>query len=145
MPGATRSFERDIGAFLSDPRRDDRWLELDATLQRVFEQEDPRPAFPTLFRLLEAFPEQDGFGVLWTVVHGLEHYEGSYEMLLVDSVRRAPTELTLTMLNRLLNGGEKELEGVSYVDVLRSAAADARLPDAIRQLAGEYAEAHDAP
>ena len=85
----------DIDAFIPNPNAD--WLRLDALLAEVFERsEDLTPAIETLLRVFERFPRHDG--------HGLEQVSG-YERALIASVQRCPTELSVTMLRRLLKSG----------------------------------------
>jgi hypothetical protein len=93
----------DIDAFIPNPNAD--WLRLDALLAEVFERsEDLTPAIETLLRVFERFPRHDGHGVLFGVIHGLEQVSG-YERALIASVQRCPTELSVTMLRRLLKSG----------------------------------------
>ena len=61
-----------------------------------------------LFGLFERFPEEDGHGVYWSVLHGLEH-RGSYESALLASWRRAPSPFTRSMLLRLRNAGRESI------------------------------------
>ena len=84
---------------------DDTWRGLDEHLQALFSLEtDLFAALPTLFRVLERYPRHDGHGVFWAIVHGVEAIRG-YEPVLVDHVRRAPTELGITMLKRIVESG----------------------------------------
>jgi hypothetical protein len=80
---------------------DDNWRELDALVQAV-----PRElaSVPVLLRVFERFPRHDGHGVMWGILHALETIAG-YETLLVAHVSRAPTEMGITMLHRLVNRG----------------------------------------
>ncbi len=83
----------------------DSWLLLDAHVQALFAHGgDLAPALPALLRVFERFPRHDGHGVLWAVLHAIEGIPG-YEPLLVEHVRRTPTEMGLTMLQRLITGG----------------------------------------
>lgn len=74
-----------------------------------------------LLGVFERFPDDDGFGVFWQILHLLER-AGDYESALVDSVRRNPGEFNLTMINRLLNGGIEKVGAQSLVSLLEEVA-----------------------
>lgn len=73
-----------------------------------------------LLGVFERFPD-DGFGVFWQILHLLES-AGGYESALVDSVRRAPGEFNLTMINRLLNGGIENVGAQALLPLLEEVA-----------------------
>jgi len=77
-----------------------------------------------MLSLFERFPEQDGYGVFWGIIHVLEACEG-YESELLASVQRKPCEFNVLMINRLLNAGVVEVEGRSLEGVLRSVLENA--------------------
>ena len=95
--------------------------------------------FKALLAVLERFPLSDGFESFWSIVHFLEACEG-YEPLLVESVRRQPAELTLTMLNRLLNADFTHCGETSYVSLLELAAASEAAAPELRALAAHFVE-----
>ena len=106
----------EIDAFV--PSDDGAWLHLDATLAEVFARdEDFNPAIHSLLNLFERFPRHDGHGVLWGVIHGLERIDG-YQALLVSAVQRCPTELSITMLQRLLKSGQKTIGEVDVAALI---------------------------
>ncbi|MBA3502882.1 MAG: hypothetical protein M4D80_25460 [Myxococcota bacterium] len=82
--------------------RDDNWRELDDLLQALGPVE--LSAVPTLLRVFERFPRHDGHGVFWTILHAIERAPG-FEEILVEHVMRTPTEMGVTMLQRLVNSG----------------------------------------
>ena len=85
-----------------------------------------------LLDVFERFPGDDGFESFWGIVHLLER-AGGYESALVDSVRRNPGEFNLMMINRLLNGGIKQVDDQSLLSLLEDAARSARgNPDSAR-------------
>ncbi len=65
-----------------------------------------------IFNLFERFPDDDGSGVFWSALHGMEAV-GSYETLLLQYFRRWPSLMTTTMLRRLMNAGETQIGDVS--------------------------------
>jgi hypothetical protein len=46
--------------------------------------------------VFERFPDHDGYGVMWSVLHGIEAIL-NYEIELLASVRRLPTEFGVVM------------------------------------------------
>jgi hypothetical protein len=87
----------DIEAFAP---RDGNWLPLDRLFDELWQHDFPTSAIPVLFRVFERFPDEDGAGVLWSIVHGLER-RNDYEVALTDSLARQPSEMGNLMLQRL--------------------------------------------
>ena len=61
----------------------------------------PPRAFPTLFGVFERFPDDDGAGVLWSIVHDVEGLDLDYEQLLRDSLARQMSNMGKIMLGRV--------------------------------------------
>jgi hypothetical protein len=81
----------------------DDWRPLDGLLAELFTMgQDLAPARPTLFGVFERFPDHDGYGVMWSVLHGIEAIR-NYEIELLASIRRLPTEFGVVMLRRLVD------------------------------------------
>jgi len=114
------------------------WRALDALLAELWATGEAGRHIPDLLAVLERFPEDDGAGVLWSVVHGVESLPG-YEPELVRSVRRQPSELGVTMVGRLLNGGVSQVGDVSLIGLLREVAASAAAPQSVRESAADWA------
>jgi len=95
---------------LFQPTKEGNWLALDNLLQELWAEEFPREALYPLFQLLERFPNDESAGVLWGVIHGIEAYP-EYETELVDSLKRHPTDLTVTMAGRIANSGQQLIAG----------------------------------
>jgi len=91
----------------------------------------------TLFRVFERFPDKDGYGIFWSILHELEKSTG-YETQLIESVRRQPSEFGLRMVNRILNGGVTRVGGKGLLLLLEEVAADERQPVSIREEAQGY-------
>ena len=69
------------------------------------------------YKLLENNPDID-FGNPGPLVHFLEiFYKKGYEKKLVESLKRQPTKHTVWMLNRIINGSEKEIKNY-FINVL---------------------------
>jgi hypothetical protein len=88
--------------------------------------------YRALFGIFERFPDHDGYGSFWTILHLLEKCPG-YEGHLLDSVHRRPAEFNLCMVNRAINGGVSRIGNVELLDLLTSVAEDA---DASEQARG---------
>ncbi len=101
---------------------------------QIAEEIEGRPeaikAVPDLLMLLEQNPEVD-WGMPGPVVHTVEGISGdAYELLLLESIRRAPTPHTLWMLNRVINGVPEDVRN-TYLAAMEEAAAR---PDASHQV-----------
>ena len=79
--------------------------------------------FRSLLGVFERFPDEDGFEVFWSIVHLIEACNG-YELFLVQSVLRKPSEFNVVMINRLINGGVTSVEGQSLFAVLASVGSN---------------------
>ncbi|MEM9997236.1 MAG: hypothetical protein AAF809_06000 [Bacteroidota bacterium] len=112
---------------------DGNWLHLDTLLIELFTEGEVGPREQNaVFYLFERYPEDDGAGVLWTALHGLEN-AGRYAPLLVASVRRMPSLMSLTMVRRLLNSGIQEVEGQVLYALLEEVSGSATVSEEMRQ------------
>lgn len=134
MARTTADIAHDIAAFEPD---DGEWLALDDLLQELWQSPEPALAMPQLLGVFERFPEDDGAGVGWAIVHGLEALPG-YAPLLLQSLARVPSELGVCMVGRLLKGGVATVEGCPLADVLQRLAAEAPSQH-LRELAHGFA------
>lgn len=100
---------------------------------------DPQasPHISVWFRLFERFPERDAYGLFWSIVHRLEA-RPEYESELVASLRRRPTRITVSMVNRALNAGRLSIEGKSLLPLLEAFAVDAACLPSIREQAEHF-------
>jgi hypothetical protein len=98
MPRPVDDILRDIEAFRPT---DGVWLPLDDLLAELWDAGAPARALPMLFGVFERFPEDDGAGVLWSIVHGVEGLDFDYEQPLRDSLARQPSDMGKIMLGRL--------------------------------------------
>ena len=82
--------------------KDGQWLSLDELLAELWTLGVlPIESLSVLFGVFERFPYDDGAGVLWSIVHGVEGLPYDYEPLLTESYRRSPSEMAKIMLTRL--------------------------------------------
>ena len=75
---------------------------LDNILDDLFKNENANQVIPTLFELIEKYPEAD-LGAPGPIVHTLENFDGQYEDHLFSSLNKKPAPLTVLMLNRIIN------------------------------------------
>jgi hypothetical protein len=108
---------------------------LDDCIERLKELPSPEASIDALFNIFERFPDKDGYGVFWSIVHLLETMPNLYKQKLVESVRRQPSEFSLDMVNRLLNGGIKEVNGERLIDILREIAGNECYSESARKQA----------
>ncbi len=80
------------------------WLPLDDLLNELWLAGEPLvDALPTLFGVFERFPEDDGAGVFWSIIHGVEALSYDYRPMLKESYGRVPAEMSKIMLARITN------------------------------------------
>ena len=95
-------------------------------------------AIPSMFELIERFPEAD-LGSPGPLVHEIEAIAG-YEEELRASLARTPTLLTVWMLNRILNATRSEKGRASWLALLREVASSPRAPESARGEARNFLE-----
>jgi hypothetical protein len=88
------------------------WLPLENLIEQAFSSKNPSDYYVAIFNLFERFPEEDGSGVFWSAVHGMEKV-GNYEKSLLRFYRRYPTLMSKIMLVRLQNSGHTMIEGMA--------------------------------
>lgn len=79
------------------------WLDLEELLGELF-KDFPLSEIPVepLLGVFERFPTHDGYGVFWSILHGLEGIKG-YELALLESLERNPSQFGVLMAWRILN------------------------------------------
>ncbi len=97
------------------PTADGDWTEFIELLDKLWTTKNPERAYKTLFDLLIKF-DNDYMECQWGIIHGIEHF-GNYESELIDSLKFKPVDMTLTMLSRIINTGEKIIDN-SNIDTL---------------------------
>jgi len=76
------------------------WRPLDDLLAELWSVGVPQSVIPGLLRVFDRFPDEDGAGVFWSIVHGLESLPG-YELFLLESAELRPTPFKRIMVDRL--------------------------------------------
>jgi hypothetical protein len=110
---------------------------LQSLAEEYFSLVDAPAHLDVWFRLYERFPDSDGHGVFWSILHGIEAQPDS-EKFVVASVRRNPTRFPVLMVNSMLNAGISEAGGSSLLEVLRSVATDERALPGVRRDAEQF-------
>ena len=102
----------DIESYKSD---DGNWLRLDELVTELWESGNPEIGIDALFAVFEKNPTDDGAGVFWTILHGLETLD--YEKKLYDSLMDKPSHMTITMLKRIENTDSDTIAGKSISEL----------------------------
>ena len=120
------------------PPNDD-WDQLDAILQKLWKDGSPELAIPELLAVFSRYPEnEDGCGVFWSILHGMEDIHG-YERQLVNVVVQSPSEFGVMMIGRLVNGGVDYVGDTDLRALLRGLAKSDNASKRIRQLSERFA------
>jgi hypothetical protein len=117
------------------------WRPLDALVVELCREPLSEASIDVLLDTLERFPTEDVAGALWGIVHALE---GStlYEARLLASLRRRPADLSVLMVNRILNSGRRDLAGVPAMEVLAEVAGREDVEESIRGEARRFIARH---
>jgi hypothetical protein len=92
----------------------------------------PERAIPALFAVMERMPDTY-MGMPGPLVHTLEQMGGQYERELVESIKRQPADLSVWMVNRVLNAERDREQRQFYMDLLRFAAEHPKASEFVRQ------------
>jgi hypothetical protein len=116
---------------MAPPNPDDLNLDrLQELADEYFALADAPTGLDVWFRLFERFPEADGNGIFWSILHNIETQSG-YRRLMVESIRRRASRFPILMVNRLLNGGVRSVGVDDLALLLATVAADEQaLPSA---------------
>lgn len=94
---------------------------LDSLCDELQATNAPAVCVPIIFRALERLDNEE-LGNPGPLVHTLESWPGSYEPMLVESIRRKPVRLSVWMVNRILNADPSD--AALWLDLLRSVAGN---------------------
>ena len=110
--------------------------DLDEIALELSESSDSKQALIPVLRFMERHPDAD-LGAPGPLVHLVERFfRRGYEAELVASLTRAPTPLTVWMLNRVINGTKGE-ERNHYVSIMHQLADEAESNE-VRDVASEF-------
>ena len=91
------------------------WLRLDELAIELWESDNPELGMEALFGVFEKYPLDDGAGVFWTILHGLETL--NYEEKLYNSLMDKPSHMAITMLKRIENSDSEKIAGKSIPEL----------------------------
>jgi hypothetical protein len=124
-------------ARITDVHDESQLRDLDALVGGVASENCGEAEIRALLRVFERFPDEDGFGVFWSILHLLERCSG-YEALLVDSAVRVPVEFNLNMVNRLLNSGVAEVGGRQLLRIIEAATSSEKASSNTKEFARSF-------
>ena len=117
----------------------DDWGKLQMLLDELWLVGKPSAAIPDLLAVFERYPaDEDGCGVFWSILHGLETLAG-YETHLLRSVQHAPSEFGVMMLGRIRNAKIDTIDSVSILSVLRATIESNAACERVREVANQFA------
>jgi len=99
-------------------------------------------AAPAIYALLERFPGAD-LGSPGPLVHEMEAMP-EYQTLLVASLRRQPCDLTVWMVNRILNSELNTEQRKMWLSELQAAGQHPHCPGSARESVAEFLEYQNA-
>ncbi|QCT01641.1 hypothetical protein E6C60_0921 [Paenibacillus algicola] len=111
-------------------------------VEEIEERGDAFEAIQPIFKLMEKYSSVN-FGSPGPLVHFVEKfYKNGYEEKLVESLKRQPTQHTVWMLNRVINGSQGDRKAY-FINVLDSIIAFPNLDDEIVSLASHFKSLHE--
>jgi len=117
----------------------DDWEKLQKILDDLWRDGNPSQAIPELLAVFARYPaDEDGCGVFWSILHGLETLTG-YETHLLRSVQISPSEFGVMMLGRIRNANIATIGSVSVVSVLRATSESKTACERVRKVANRFA------
>jgi hypothetical protein len=87
-------------------------------------------------KLLERHPHIE-FGTPGQLIHLLESYSGHYEEILMESLDRQPTFMTIWMLNRIINAEDSSTRDI-LLDKMKSVMTHPLADQEAKDLAKEF-------
>lgn len=117
--------------------RDGYWHPLDALPAELWATGHAVQELQQRFFLFERFPEEDGTGISWPALHGIESLEG-YEPEFLCSLERRPSEMAILLAGRMLDDGTCEIEGQPITRVLDGPASSSQCSLRLQLIAGGF-------
>jgi hypothetical protein len=142
--GVARSISEIIAAIENFQPANGNWRGLDALLEELFKSGAAGQGIDAMLGVFQRYPSEDGAGVFWAIVHGLESLPG-YENHLIESITKVPSRFALTMVHRLRNAGRDEVGGINLLALLEQVARDETVSQETRQEAQKYLRTHRDP
>lgn len=111
-------------------------------IEEIEERENAIEAIQPILMLMEKYPNGN-FGRPGPLVHFVEKfYKNGYEEKLVESLKRQPTQHTVWMLNRIINGSEGDKKAY-FINILDNIISLPNIDDEIVALASHFKSFHE--
>lgn len=108
-------------------------------LEKIDKVENSHYSVKPLIKIIQENPEFD-FGNPGEIVFFLEKYdEEKYDKILVESLMEKPTEHTVFMMNRIINGASEEKKS-EYIELYMKILCDNRINDELKNIIKEFLE-----
>ena len=120
---------------------DGNWLPLDDLVQEIIISPAPEQTAEAMMGLFERHPEEDGYGIFWTMLREIERFPG-YEKTVFESLNRKPSMFSVLMVGRMLTSDRYANEAEFLAGKLRAVLADPAVPECITDAARAYLERH---
>lgn len=105
---------------------------LQDTLDSIWDSGKQDSIVAELFSVFENNPDHDGYGVFWSILHGLEGID-EYELQLCESIEIKPSEFNVLMAMRVLNPKSVSDYKVQVKDTLVKALSRSDLSETIKE------------
>ena len=108
-------------------------------LEKIDKVENSHYTVKSLIKIIQENPEFD-FGNHGEIVFFLEKYdEEKYDRILVESVMEKPTEHTIFMMNRIINGASDEKKS-EYIELYMKILCGNRINNDLKNIINEFLE-----
>ncbi len=108
-------------------------------LEKIDKVENSNYTVKPLIKIIQENPEFD-FGNPGEIVFFIEKYdEEKYDKILVESLMEKPTEHTIFMMNRIINGALEEKKS-EYIELYMKILCDNRINDELKKIIKEFLE-----
>ena len=108
-------------------------------LEKIDKVENSNYTVKPLIKIIQENPEFD-FGNPGEIVFFIEKYdEEKYDKILVESLMEKPTEHTIFMMNRIINGASEEKKS-EYIELYMKILCDNRINDELKKIIKEFLE-----
>jgi hypothetical protein len=96
------------------------WLELDSLVGHISIHDLNENVIESLLHVFEKYPNEDGAGVFWSILHLIESFE-SYDNFVLKSFENQPSEMTFIMLQRIINSSVRITPNKEIIEAFKNA------------------------
>ena len=133
----TQEVINELNSMAIDPDDFDAVEKINKLMDELEKNSDASLACEAMINLLEKHPEFE-FGTPGEPVHSIEEHSGHYEELLYQSLERKPTDMTVWMLNRIINAEKDEEAKKDQLKIMRKCAKHPQADKMAKDSAMEY-------